>query len=503
MIGKQEKQSGLFCYGVQLERRIPSNHPLRAIKSALDLNFVRPSVSEFYGYNGNESVDPEVIVKLMMLLFLDDIPSERELMRMLPYRMDYLWFLDYGLDSELPDHSVLSKARRRWGMAIFEKLFVESVKQCCDAGLVDGRKLYVDGSLVDANASCDSVKRGSAELLAALKRAYQREAGKLDEPGEPAPAKDGGPDPSSGGGCSGSGGYTPVNNHLLCSTDPDAAIVRHGSLPPRPRYKHHRAVDDLCGVITAVETTPGDVAENRKLFELVEQSELNSGSEAEVVVGDCQYGTAENFRGCIERGIAPHLGDFAEKARRGHKRKREIFGEDKFFYDASRDVYVCPAGKLLKRRHYKPLRKTYYYGCSPKLCGSCALRTQCTRARTGRTVMRHEGQELVDAARAISRSWAARLDRRKRKWLVEGSFADAANNHGFKRARWRGLRRQKVQDWIIAACQNLRILIANQPAKKSGAWVKMKMRDGVHGLVRAIWPQNLTLSGLWAWCAVN
>jgi transposase len=464
MIGKQEKQSGLFCYGVRLEKRIPQTHPLRSIKRTLDLSFVRPEVSGFYGCNGNVSVDPEVIVKLMLLLFLEDIPSERELMAQLPFRLDYLWFLDYGLDAEIPNHSVLSKARRRWGLAIFEKLFVRSVQQCCEAGLVEGKKLYVDGSLIDANASNKSVKRGSPELLAALSAAYQREERKLEELSDPVPSDDVDPDGSSGGSAP-SGGYQPINNNLLCVTDPDAAIVRHGSLPPRPRYKHHRAVDDLFRVVVAVETTAGDVSENRKMFDLLGQSERNTEVAVEVAVGDCQYGTVDNFRKCLERGIAPHMGDFAQKQRRGGQ---AIFREDKFIYDASCDVYVCPAGNLLKRRHHKPQRRAYYYGCSSKLCGACELQSQCTRAQTGRTVIRHERQELVDAARTISRSYAARQDRRKRKYKMEGSFADAANNHGFKRSRWRGLRWQKVQDWLIACCQNLRILVSNRIPNRAG-----------------------------------
>ena len=475
MIGSQKKQESIFCYGVSLEKRVPPNHPLRKIKQALDLGFVRPEVSHFYGYNGNESVAPEVIVKLLLLLFLDDISSERELMRMLPYRLDYLWFLDYGLDAEVPDHSVLSKARRRWGMPVFEKLFVQSVKQCVEAGLVSGSKIFVDGSLVDANASCDSVRKGSRELLEALSGVYRREERKLEELSEPAPGNDSGPDASSGGSAP-SGGYTPVNNNLLCVSDPDAAVVRHGSLASRPRYKSHRAVDDECGVITAVETTSGDVSENRKLFDLIGQSERNTEAEVEVVVGDCQYGTVDNFRSCMELGIKPHMGDFAAKARQGHKRKSAIYGEDKFIYDASRDVYVCPAGNLLKRRQHKSWRRAYYYGCSPRLCGSCALQTQCTRARTGRTVIRHEGQELVDAARSISRSHAARLDRRRRKWKMEGSFADAANNHGFKRSRWRGLWRQQIQDYMIALCQNLRILVRNRLPDRAGAVIQTAKR---------------------------
>jgi hypothetical protein len=346
-------------------------------------------------------------------------------------------------------------------MPIFEKLFVESVKQCVEAGLVSGSKIFVDGSLVDANASIKSVQRGSSELLAALSAVYRREERKLEELSDPVPRNDADPDGSSGGSAP-SGDYTPVNHNLLCRTDPDAAIVRQGSYPARPRYKHHRAVDDQCRVVVAVETTAGDVSENHKLFELIGQSERNTGSAVEVVVGDCQYGTADNFRKCLELGIKPHMGDFAQKQRRGHGTGQATFGEDKFIYDASRDVYVCPAGNLLKRRYHKPNQTAYYYSCSSKFCNRCGLKTKCTWGEAGRRVIRHEGQELVDAGRAMSRSYTARLDRRKRKYKMEGSFADAANNHGFKRSRWRGLRWQRVQDWLIACCQNIRILVSNR-----------------------------------------
>jgi len=106
-------------------------------------------------------------------LFYDGVRSERELLRMLPERLDYLWFLGFGLDAEIPDHSVLSKARARWGKEVFEGLFVRTVGQCVAAGLVDGSKLYLDGSLVTAHASRESVVKSTPELIAALKAAYQ------------------------------------------------------------------------------------------------------------------------------------------------------------------------------------------------------------------------------------------------------------------------------------------------------------------------------------------
>jgi hypothetical protein len=232
----------------------------------------------------------------MILLFHEDIASERELMARLAERLDYLWFLGFSLDTPIPDHSVLSKARKRWGAELFQQLFVRSVRQCVDAGLVDGCKLHMDSSLVDANASKDSIVEGPVELITALKHACGAMEAKLDE-----------------------------------------------------------------GI-----TTPES-----------------------------------------------------------------------------------------------------YEAVSEKTCMGCVLRERCTRSRTGRTVHRHEHQELLDRAREQAHGDRARADRRRRQYLLEGSFAEAANNHGFKRARWRRLWRQQIQHCLIAAVQNWRIMLRErEPATK-------------------------------------
>jgi transposase len=165
MMGRHEGQKELFSYQVNLDRRVRADHPLRAIRAGVDFSFVRPEAARCYGDNGNESVDPEVILKLMFLLFLDNVRSERELMRLLPERLDYLWFLGFGLDDEIPDHSVLSKARARWSQEVFESLFVRTVQQCVSAGLVDRSKLHLDGSLINAHAiSCFRLACGQLML---------------------------------------------------------------------------------------------------------------------------------------------------------------------------------------------------------------------------------------------------------------------------------------------------------------------------------------------------
>jgi transposase len=439
MMGVHQSQSDLFTYTVQLDKRVRPDHPLRQIAARVDFSFVRAETARFYGQNGNVSVDPAVILKFLFLLFYDNIASERELMGVVAERLDYLWFLGYGLDDEIPNHSVLSKARARWGKEVFESFFVRIVLQCVQQGLVDGKKIHVDSSLIDANASKDSVRKGPPELIAALKAAYQAQESKLSETLTPAD-------------------YQAVNDRMVSATDPDAALVRKGPDSARPRYHHHRAVDDAHGVITAVDTTPGSIAENGKLMDLIDGHQDNTRTSAQTIVADHKYGTAENFVACRQRGLQTHIGDAQAKQR--PVRCEGIFPESAFQYRAQDNTYVCPAGQTLKPRRLHWLRRTWEYSLPGKICAACPLRAQCTRAtKAGRTLHRHEHQELLDEGRSQSHRDAARGDRKRRQQLIEQSFADAANNHGFKRARWRRLWRQQIQDFLIAAIQNIRLIV--------------------------------------------
>jgi transposase len=448
MMGQQKSEAQLFNYAVNLEKRVRANHPLRQVKAKIDFSFVREEVAHCYGKKGNESVPPEVILKMMFLLFFDDINSERELMEVIGERLDYLWFLDYGLDEKIPDHSVLSKARARWGKEVFESLFVRTVVQCVDAGLVDGTKLHVDASLVEADAAKESVIKGAPQLIAALKRAYGVTESKLEQ--------------SSFGQSE-----QPVNQRMMSQSDPDATLTHQGSGDSRPRYKNHRVIDNSEGVITAIETTAGAVPENKKLISLVAQHENNTRCQAQIVVADKQYGTSENFVACQERGIITHMGDAASRVRKA--RDRGLFGEEAFTYDARSNVYWCPAGQSLKAIRFEPLRRRIKYKAPSRVCRTCVLRAQCTGSIHGRTLHRHEKQLTLDVARTQAHSAAARRDRKRRHHLMERSFADASNNHHFKRARWRRLWRQQIQDYLIAAIQNVRILLAHQHPRRSAA----------------------------------
>jgi transposase len=461
MMGVHQPQSELFSYQVNLEKRIRADHPLRQVAALIDFSFVRAEVAEAYGHNGHVSVDPVILLKLMFLLFWDDIPSERELMSVIPERLDYLWFLGYGLDDQIPDHSVLSKARKRWGKEAFEKFFIGTITQCVQRGLVDGRKLHIDSSLIRADASKDSVVRSCPELIAAFKKAYQAQESKLADSTTPE-------------------AYEPINDRMVSTTDPDASITRKGSAPARPSYHHHRAVDDAQGVITAVETTPGSIAENKKLIALIDQHEANSQFKVNTAVADHKYGTAENYIACQQREIRTHMGDVLGRQK---KDALGIFPDSAFKYRSAKDIYICPAGKEMKPRRLSATRRTMEYYVPGRACADCTVRQQCTRSKTGRTIQRHEHHELLMRARSQADTTQGRKDRQRRQVLAEGSFADAANNHGFKRARWRRLWRQQIQDWLIAGIQNIRIMLKATLKRTSGAVALVLLRfEGLQGL---------------------
>ena len=145
MLGKPNQlQPKLFYNSFSLEQRIHKDHPLRKIKELIDFSFIRSEVKDLYGYNGNESIDPTVILKLMFLLFYENVKSERALANQLPVRLDWLWFCDYDIDDKTPNHSVVSRARQRWGVDVFAKFFQNILQQCIDAGLVDGEIIHID-----------------------------------------------------------------------------------------------------------------------------------------------------------------------------------------------------------------------------------------------------------------------------------------------------------------------------------------------------------------------
>jgi transposase len=435
-------QRKLFYIGINLDKRIRKNHPLRKIKELIDFDFIYKEVKDKYGYNGNESIPPPVILKLMLLLVLYNVRSERELMETIEERLDWVWFLDFDLDTEIPDHSVLSKARRRWGEEAFRGFYERVVWQCVESGLVDGNKIFVDSSLIEADASNNSVVDTQC-LKRHLNESYKELEMRLERDSEDKEEDD---QDKSGG----------VNSRYISTTDPDAAIVRVSG-KAKLRYQSHRAVDSAYEVITATEVTPGDVNEAHMMVELIESHQLNTETWVETVVADSKYGTISNYLSCYDRGIRAHIPDL-KGAQSNSGQRAGIFSEEEFIYDKETDTYTCPSGKKLRRKSLHMHRGSIDYAASKSDCSVCELMPRCTKNKAGRTLKRHLRQEELDYMRALAGTRISKNDIKTRQHLMERSFA-RAKRYGFDRARWRGLWRVRIQEYLTAVIQNIQILI--------------------------------------------
>ena len=452
MMGHQEpSQEHLFFYGITLENRVRKDHPLRKIKDLINFDFIYKEVKKTYGKNGNVSVPPPVVLKLMLLLVLYNVRSERELMETLPERLDWLWFLGYTFTSSIPDHSVLSKARKRWGVAVFKQFFERIVIQCQEAGLIDGAKIFMDGSLIDADASNNSVV-DTQSLKRYLNEGYRELEKRLESNQEATESAE---------------GKGAVNTRYISTTDPDASIVRHAGGKAKLRYKTHRVVDGQREVITALKITPGAVSEGHEMTTLIAAHETQTATKVTTVVADSQYGTKENLLACHDKGIKAHMP--VVKVLNEHTSSRKgIFPEERFTYDKETDTYTCPEKKLLTKRSFYKDKGNTEYSASKDDCAACASRSKCTRSTGPRTVQRYIRHEELQFMLAIAQSSQAKADLRTRKHLMERSFA-RATRFGFDRARWRGLFKVSIQEHLTAAIQNIQTLIRYQRTPAQGA----------------------------------
>src|SRR5918992_1238241 len=146
---------------LSLEELVPKDNFYRRLDAMLDLSFVRDLVRDCYASSGRPSVDPVVFFRLQLVMFFEDVRSERQLMEVAADRLSVRWFLGYDLNDPLPDHSSLTRIRERYGLQTFRRFFEEIVELCVEAGLVWGKELYFDATKVEANASLDSMRSRS------------------------------------------------------------------------------------------------------------------------------------------------------------------------------------------------------------------------------------------------------------------------------------------------------------------------------------------------------
>ena len=455
MMGRQQRvQRKLFYTKLNLDQRVRKDHILRKVNTYIDFDFIYNEVKDRYGIKGNVSIPPPVILKMMFLLIFYNVRSERELVLTIPERLDWLWFLGYDLDDDIPNHSVLSKARDRWGVDAFKTFFERIVWQCVQAGLIDGSKLFMDSSMVQADASNNSVVNKES-LKRYLNKSYQILEARLEEEQRSSDSDD---DPKSG----------TANKKYISTTDPDASVTRRGKGRSKLQYQVHRGVDEKCEIITATEVTPGEVHEAHRMQSLIDSHQKNTERKLETAVADSKYGTIENYLACQDQEISAHISSL-EQTQENTGTKKGIFPKEVFNYDPETDTFTCPAGQILKRRKYFKKRKHYEYIASASTCNSCELKAKCTKAKSGRTLKRHVRQNDLDYMVDQANSRKAKRDIRTRQHLMERSYA-RGTRYGYKRARWRRLWRVQIQEYLTAGIQNIMVLLRHvkEPAPARG-----------------------------------
>jgi transposase len=473
-------------YRFSLEDRVPADHLLRRVAEAVDFGFVRRLTARFYSHTGQPGVDPVVLFTMALLGYLYGITSERRLAEEIRLNLGYMWFLGYDLDETPPDHSVLSKARRRFGPTVYQAFFTEVVRQCERAGLVRGDKLYADSTLVAADACLDSV--GSRALVAQLPavgahvaRLWREnpdpsadddgpstgDGPSTDPPPAPAPAAEApavpaadppaapGPHPATAADPpNGTGGR--VNDWVVSRTDPQAELVGRAGVPLDLYHKVHVGVDaGRARIVTAVEVTGGAVADEHLLERLVREHEGNTGRTLAEVVADAKYGTGANYAALEARGIAASIPMHENGA------ARRALPADAFAYDAATDAYLCPAGGRLRRQGRSTTGGTSggtIYRARPSACAACAHKPVCCPTARARTMFRPDDGGLRDRTVAYLRTLRARQSIRRRKAWVEAVCGDAKERRGLRRAHFRGRDAVRVQALLTATAHNVRKL---------------------------------------------
>jgi transposase len=445
MMGERQTDQPQLFYAFNLERHVPQDHLLRSIDRFVDLSSIREHLRPYYSATGRPSIDPELLIRMLLIGYCYGIRSERRLCEEVHLNLAYRWFCRLGLEGQVPDHSTFSKNRhgRFRDSDLLRKLFEATVARCIAEGLVGGDGFAVDASLVRAEANRQRFHTGEEGLPADLtSRAVDEYLAVLDD--------------------AAFGAATPVVPSRVSPTDPAARYTSAHGGQAQFCYATNYLIDVDHAVIVDVEaTTAVRQAEVTAAKRMIERVHGNLGLWPRKLIADTGYGSAEMLAWLVEeRAIEPHIPVFDKS-----EHQDGTFSRGDFAYDTRRDVYTCPGGKLLKRRQRRhgdrpdavPADGHFRYRASKLDCSACALKPRCCPNAEARKVMRslHEGAR--DLARAVADEDEWLVSRRQRK-KVEMLFAHLKRILKLDRLRLRGPNGAKDEFHLAAAAQNLRKL---------------------------------------------
>src|SRR5580693_8621588 len=436
MMGQHARSESLFYY-FKLNDYIPENHLLRLIDEHVSFAFVRERLKDSYSDTGRPSIDPELLLRILLIGYLYGITSERKLVEELRMHLAWRWFTGLGFDQEIPHHSTFSKNRhgRFQESNLFEQLFEEIVARCLEAGLVRGDDLSVDGSFVEANASKESrIPREQLAEAAQVNHTVRQYLVELEQQ-NPTDA--------------------PVHEQKLVSTtDPDSTYATKGGTPARLGYYDNYLVDNQSCVIVGVQATAARMSqETVAAQDLLTRFTQWQGGTPESLAADTTYGNGEFLQWLVDRSITAYM-----RTRDSiHRKNSPFYGPERFTYQPESNSYRCPAGQQLNYGGRNLRNRTYAYIGTRKRCGVCALKAQCTRGAF-RFLAIHMDEPARQRARELANTPEFAKAQRQRK-KVEALFAELKNQIGLRRLRLRRLKFVREQFFLAAAAQNIKRLM--------------------------------------------
>ncbi len=450
MMGERRVAQESLFYGFNLEQHVPADHLLRSIARFVDLSGLREQLRPYYSEMGRPSIDPELMIRMLIVGYCMGIRSERRLCEEVHLNLAYRWFCRLGLDGGVPDHSTFSKNRhgRFRECDLFRQLFEATVRRSVDEGLVGGDGFAVDASLIRAEASRQRFHPGTEGLPSELSsRAIDEYLATLDD--------------------AAFGAATKVVPSHMSPSDPAARYTSAHGGQAQFCYATNYLIDVENAVIVDVEaSTAVRQAEVTAAKRMIDRVQTDLGIWPRKLIADTGYGSAEMLAWLVhERNIEPHIPVFDKSARADG-----TFARADFAYDLERDHYTCPAGKVLRRtRPYggrdpdQPHADGFFrYRASKLDCEACALKPRCCPSVDARKIPRSVHEGARDLARAVAHEDEWLVSRRERK-KVEMLFAHLKRILRLDRLRLRGPNGARDEFHLAAAAQNLRKLAKRIP----------------------------------------
>ena len=453
MQGKKTYQEKLFV-NFQLSDHVPADNFYRRLKEQLDFRFIYPLTAEYYGTEGQKSIDPVVFIKLMLVGYLENLNSDRRIINNSRLRMDILYFIDYDLGEELPWHSTLSRTRQLFGEHVFTELFKKVLKQCIDEGMISGRRQAVDGFFIKANASLDSMtEKDIMEDATAYGRELkdneeeQSSVIKLKERNEP---DDKGLKPKK----------NPSNDTHYSPSDPDAKMSVKPGKPTALNYLGQIAVDTATHMITHVQAFTADKRDSECLAAMLSHVKSNLAENdmaVQELIADKGYSSADALKALQASGVTgyiPNRGQFK-------------YERDEFTYHSSEDYYQCSQGTIVNYRGTY-LTAGYWmklYSAGAKNCTGCPLKKECTgyKEKSKKVLIKETlDKPYYDRMHIRMQTRKARILMKLRQSTVEPVIGTLVNYLGIKRVNSKGLAQANKCLTMAAIAYNLKKMLKHK-----------------------------------------